>query len=839
MARDNLRYVYPFAAAAAAEVAQAGGKGAMLARLFQAGLPVPPGCILTVHALAAYLAAQPQHLPAPAEAASSGWHTGVLPPDMQEELQRLLSDLGPAPCGWAVRSSAVTEDSALASFAGIYESVLEVQEANLWPAIRDCWASWCSARALAYRQQLGDTAGTPMMAVVIQRMVPAQCAGVAFTADPVSGDRTHMVINAAAGLGLAVVSGVVEPEQYILAKKPQVRVVQTRLLRPDYPPLLPATAVTMLGDLLQRLEVLCGSPQDVEWVWDGARCWIVQSRPITTLGQGPAEDEITVWSNANLKDVIPGLVSPLSWSLMQQQLEVAIREQYARVGYTMPSERPLIHRFWGRPYFNISVLQQAGYEFFGAPPETQFEQLGGAALRGFTPAQPPSLRQRLRWQRHNLFILRFLNRIRKQAPTHFAAIERLWQEELRQIPHFDRDTLLHSLATRSERDRPFLVLHLYLTWGMNGHFTYLRQLLKRYLPQARGGLFAELVMGLGEVSSAEHSYRLWELSRLARQSPPVMVFLQSKAWHTWQQALADTPFAAPWHDFLATFGHRGLYEVEVANPRWREQPDYLFEVLAAYAALEQETPPFDPAAQARRRHTAEAEVLRQLTPWHRLWFRSILRQAREFSRLRENSKSHFVRLIDLGRQAALRAADFLRQDGVLDDREAIFLLEVDEIKAALRQELDAHQVRRLVAQRRLERQRYAAVHPPAAFIGERPVYDESRPAGGTLLCGLPSSPGRVTGTARVLRSPYEGERLQPGEILVAPSTDPGWTPLFLLAAGLVMETGGYLSHGAIVAREYGIPAVLNVPLATQRIPDGATIVLDGGAGTVQMTEETP
>jgi pyruvate,water dikinase len=808
----------------------------MLARLFQAGLPVPPGCVLSVHALTTYLESQAQPSPVTADAVSVMLHTGVVPHAMQEDLHGVLADLGPSPGGWAVRSSAVTEDSVQASFAGMYESFLEVQDADLWNAIRDCWASWWSTRALAYRQQLGDTATEPLLAVVIQRMVPAQSAGVAFTADPVSGERTRMVINAAAGSGLAVVSGVVEPEQHILVKEPDVQVVETRLLRPDQPPLLSPEAVMMLAHLLQRLETFCGSPQDVEWAWDGMRCWIVQSRPITTLGSGAAQDEATVWTNANLKDVMPGLVSPLSWSLMRGQLDMAIREQYARLGYTMPNDGPLLRCFWGRPYFNVSLLQQAGYEFFGAPPEKQFEQLGGAALQGFTPAQPPSRRQRCRWQWHGIRVVRFLNRLRKEAPRHFAALERRWQEEREQIPHVDRETLLHMLATRSERDRPFLVLHLYLTWGMNGHFTYLRQLLERYLPQAPGGLFAELVTGLGEVSSADHSYRLWELSRLARQSPQVMAFLAGKAWHTWQSALADTPLAAPWRDFLAAFGHRGLYEVEVANPRWREQPDYLFEILAAYAALETETPPFDPAAQARRRQAAEAEVFGQLPLWRRLWLRSILRQAREFSRLRENSKSHFVRLIDLGRQVAFRAADFLVHNGLLDDREAIFLLEVDEIKAALRGEIDAHEVRRLLAQRRLERQRYAVVHPPAAFIGERPVYEESCAAADTVFCGLPSSPGRVTGTARVLRSPHEGGRLQPGEILVAPSTDPGWTPLFLLAAGLVMETGGYLSHGAIVAREYGIPAVLNVPLAMQRIPDGATLMLDGGAGTVRIVE---
>jgi len=183
---------------------------------------------------------------------------------------------------------------------------------------------------------------------------------------------------------------------------------------------------------------------------------------------------------------------------------------------------------------------------------------------------------------------------------------------------------------------------------------------------------------------------------------------------------------------------------------------------------------------------------------------------------------------------ALRAADFLVQDGLLEDIEAIFYLRMEEIKTALRGEMLVETVRHLITQRRLERQRDATRQPPELFVGERPVYAEALTEHGTVFTGLPSSPGRVTGIARVLYSPQEGARLQPGEILVAPSTDPGWTPLFLLASGLVMETGGYLSHGAIVAREYGIPAVLNVHLATQRIPDGSPILLDGAQGVVQL-----
>ncbi len=313
-----------------------------------------------------------------------------------------------------------------------------------------------------------------------------------------------------------------------------------------------------------------------------------------------------------------------------------------------------------------------------------------------------------------------------------------------------------------------------------------------------------------------------------------MAFLARRDWRAWREVLAPTGLAAPWQAFLDTYGHRGLYEVDIANPRWREQPDYLFDILAAYAALEQDTPPFDPQDQAQRRQQAETATLRRIPLWKRSWFRSALHHTQAFSRYREQSKSHFVRLIDLARQLCLRAGDDLVREGLLDERDAVFLLEQKELIAALRGETNRAFIQRRVAQRQLERQRYAALQPPDVIVGERPVYDRVSIDRGPVLSGLPSSPGRVTGTARILRTPQDGGRLQAGDILVAPSTDPGWTPLFLLASGLVMETGGYLSHGAIVAREYGIPAVLNVPQAMQRIPDGATITLDGGAGTVQL-----
>ncbi|GIX48954.1 MAG: phosphoenolpyruvate synthase [Candidatus Tectimicrobiota bacterium] len=821
-----------FTEAAATEVALAGGKGATLARLAQEGLPVPAGCILTTRALAACLARLQRRAdaasPVPADALQA-----VVPEALRQALQQALRQLGEAPHGWAVRSSAVEEDSATASFAGMYVSFVAVAEADLWHAISACWASWWGERAVAYRRRLGRAGDTPRLAVVVQKTVPARSAGVAFTADPLSGDRQRLVINAAAGSGEPVVAGVVEPEQYVLAKSPTLRLLQRT---PASSAVLPEPALMALAALCLRLEALGGTPQDVEWVWDGRQCWIVQSRPITTLAEG--EGDPVVWSNANLKEVMPGLVSPFTWSLMQPQLEAAMRCQYAQAGYRVPAGTPLLRRIWGRPYFNLSLLQRAAYALYGTTPEPHTEQLGGVAIATFTPPAQVPVWQRLRWLGNALRFSRLAEKVRRRAPAQFAAVVRLWREALAQVPSLERQALLSRLEAFASETLPFLLQHLHLTWAMSGNLGYLRAFVARRLPQARPGLVAELVTGLGEVSSAEQSYRLWALSRLARQSPQVMAFLAQRQWHRWPQALAGTAFAEAWQQFLDDFGHRGVYEVEMANPRWREQPDYLFATLAAYAALPGETPPFAPQVQSQRRQAAERELLRQVAPWWRPWLRLVIRRSQEFSRLRENSKAHLVRLIDVGRMLALAAGRFLVADGLLQQVEEVFLLTGDEVKAALRGELTASALRQRLAQRRLERQRDAALQPPEAFVGTRPLYGQALD-GEAVLRGLPSSPGRVTATVRVLRSPREGDRLQPGEILVAPATDPGWTPLFLLAAGLVVETGGYLSHGAIVAREYGIPAVLNVPQATRRIPDGAIVTLDGGEGLVRLHASAP
>src|SRR5262245_61453491 len=519
MADHSKPYVQPFSAIDATDVAYAGGKGATLARLFQAGLPVPPGCVLSPEAFPAFLAAQHVSSTRSPDDICQVLRTAPLPAALETDLGSALAAVPAAPHGWAVRSSAVSEDHATTSYAGVYESFLEIPAEELWAYIRACWASWWSERAVGYRRQVGETEATPRMAVVLQHMVPARCAGVAFTAEPMHGDRTRMVINAAPGLGVAVVSGIVQPEQYTLANTPELCLLETPLFHPNGPPLLPSDVVLHLGALCQRLETLCGNPQDVEWAWDGTMCWIVQSRPITTLGDAVLNDTEDVWGNANLKDVMPGLVAPFTWSLMQPQLEGAMRQQYARAGYLIPPERPFLRRFWGRPYFNISLFNDAGYALYGVTPELQAAQLGGMVPPEARPPASPSLWQHLRWLKNMLRFVKNANRAARVVPTQFAMVQQRWREERQSLPTLDRAALVERLAHHTDVTQPFLELHLHLSGAMSGSFSTLRDIVARVAPQVELGqspsplpspsegasaasLAAELVTGLGDVSSA-------------------------------------------------------------------------------------------------------------------------------------------------------------------------------------------------------------------------------------------------------------------------------------------------------------------------------------------------
>lgn len=894
-------FVLDLRQAAEAGPALAGGKGANLGRLLAAGFPVPPGLVVAVDAYREFIrhnglagtVEESAHTPID-ELSLAGLRQRIedspIPPPVAAEIAAGLERLGLADRPLAVRSSATAEDSPDASFAGIHRTSLNVRgtEAVL-AAVRACYASLWTPQAVAYRRRKGLRHAA--MAVVVQELLPSEAAGVTFTADPVTGGRQTILINASWGLGEAVVSGAVEPDQYLVAHREgtpileEVRVgAKAALVRPvglqgvEVVPVaedrrnaavLDTERIMALAGLAARVEETLGAPQDVEWALAGGRFHLLQARPITTGAVGDAAPAAAepwrpgvspnIWSNANLKEVIPGVVSPLTLSISFSILERNYAAFYRAIGFPLPPGVPLLRLAHGRFYFNLSLMQWLAYESSGGLPAEVNRALGGDQPEIAVPPGNPMAgwRGMVRWYRR-LRTLAIFRSTRRQAPRAFARAEsslrRVAALDLSAVPDAAILDALVSLRGEIARFHRFFVT---ATIATAVSIDALKTFLERMFPGRGASLANRLLTGIGGVESADHGYALRELARLAAADERVRSFFlpadqASPRYAGIEAELAGTPFLAAWHDFLARYGHRGFEEWEIMNPRWREDPTFPLETVRSYLL-------HPPAATAPERGTAgrdaEAEVeaaLRRsaalLTPGRLFPYRVVLGQARDLSRLRENAKSLLVKLIGEVRRLCLEAGARLAERGVLAGRDDVFFLEIRALERLLPGTGTGEDWRSVVAERRQEYRRLASIDPPSFFYGDgeplagdpgsgqawRAPTDGAVPAGEATFIGLGISAGRTEGYVRVVRNPAEGVNIQPGDILVAPATDPAWTPLFLRAAGILLETGGLLSHTAIVAREYGIPAVSNIPGLLDRVRDGDRVVVDGDTGTVRV-----
>lgn len=381
---------------------------------------------------------------------------------------------------------------------------------------------------------------------------------------------------------------------------------------------------------------------------------------------------------------------------------------------------------------------------------------------------------------------------------------------------------------------------------------YLTQTLERARPDQAQALSAGLMAGSRAVESAEQGYRLYEVAIAATQDPDARRCLAEQAPDSrgWRRLPDHSSFRQALTAFLTEFGHRGVYEFELANPRWNENPAYLLECIGVLLAQEKLAVPYELARE--KRQAAEAEVARlplRLRPFV-FW---LARQARQAGAAREAGKSTLIALLEPLRAIAREIGRRMAADGLLQEQEDVFFLTWPDLIAFLRGEWAGQGAAVLAADRKEQRDAWFTSTPADVFIcdaegrpaalpetfGKEIAVSEERPDTASnhsdaLLRGIAASPGQVSGRARIIRHPDEGRRLQAGEILVAPSTDPGWTPLFLRASAVVMETGGYLSHGAIVAREFGLPAVINIPGLLERVEDGAWLTVDGSRGRVTL-----
>lgn len=824
-----------------------GAKAANLARLRQADLPCPPGFCVTAGALEATLGRGP---------------TGLgLAPDLADAVAAALAGLALRPGERvAVRSSSMAEDGPASSFAGIFESLLDVELAGVPEAIARCWASFFAERARSYGASGGG-------GVIVQRMIPAEVAGVAFTADPVTGDRGQILLNAAPGRGDRTASGAVTPAEYRLARNPlegaeSLRLIDTRAGE-DGPEVLSEAAAVEIATLALRAERLFGCPQDVEWARHGGRTFVLQSRPISTLGHAisgtvppggcRAGAGPTIWSNANLKEILPGVMTPLTWSFLQRNMRPAWERYYTELDYRLPEECELFRPIAGRLYFNVSAFQRILHEVYGAHPEMENRAMGGHQAVAFDPARVRNpLGLRLRRLRRLLRMKRLLAALPDRAAREFAEV-RDWSARrqgaaLAAAP----DAALAALLRDGEAfSLPKTALHLLIT-DAAGAILHLEGLLQRWLPREEWGWINRLLTGLNDMKTAEQGVALWTLAHLARGEPLAAAFLAAEGWREadYRTALAGTRFLEAFDAFLDAFGHRGPNELELASPSWREDQTFLFAAIRSHLSAGGGPEATDPGrlgdARAAERRAATERIARRLVrPWHqrllplrRRVFLGLLPQVQVFTALRENSKHHLMMLQSEGRRVLREVGARWARRGVLVAAEDLYFLKAEEVLAILEGKAEEATFAAPIARRRAEHRAHEAAAPADVFVeGGEGAWGAGPPDPGLgvagVLAGIAVSPGRIVGPARVLRTPAEASRLGTGEILVVPALDPAWTPLLLVAGGLVTEVGGVLSHGAIVAREYGIPAVVNVRGASREIRDGERIVVDGWTGTVQ------
>lgn len=879
-----------YEAAAVLGPGEVGGKGWNLGRLQRYGFRVPRGGVLRAEVYRQFLgkldiqSVLDELADVRAEAVTSEKVEAILnhlrtmiettpfPEEIAEAVQAFLIEDDLANLALAVRSSATAEDSASCSFAGIHESFLHVPGTvqEVLQAIKACYASLWTARALAYRRHYGLADSEVDCAVVICAMVtgsdqqPPPAAGVAFSCDPHTGQRNRITINAAAGWGEQVVRGSISPEVITVVPSPAN---QTLLIERSQhsPQVLCDKRVRDLALLVQRVQWALGDgqePQDVEWVDDGDFLWLVQARPVTYLTHSTIPELInvpTVWSNGNVRDVIPGILTPLSWSILQPIVSTLLRAPCQAAGYILPDEIGMMQRFKGRAYLNLTVLQWSYYDALGILPSEVNQGLGGHQPEITVPTQHP-LRGKsgFRRLRGRLALLRAIGRNARTLPRTMQRLQKQARDrscqqliDLTDAEILVRFQLLHQQA--NVFGLRFQFANMGGVWG-----DYLIQALERAQPGKGRALASALMAATHSVVSAEHAYQLYEIAGVARNDVAALAYLESRPRDPqgWCMLPIDSPFRQAFLSFLESFGHRSIYEFELANQRWGEDPSYLLDCIQDLLAQDGFSIPY---VQAReRRHAAEAEVA-HLPLRQRLLVSWLANQFRRTASHREAGKSTLVAMLQPLRNLAREIGRRMLKEHILEDREDVFFLGLPEIATFLRKEWDGRGAKALVADRKKQQSLWSDEEPVDIFVarpeGHSEAISESRrfvvaPEAekgvhinnqSQILQGLGASPGCVSGRARLIAHPHEGQRLQAGEVLVAPSTDPAWTPLFLRASAIVMETGGYLSHGAIVAREFGIPAVINVPGLLKVVEDGQYLTVDGNQGRVllEISDEEP
>jgi phosphohistidine swiveling domain-containing protein len=840
--------------------ARIGPKAFRLGMMLQAGLPVPDGFCLSGAERSRFLTDTGLHdwIGRRVDAMATDADVGLLdeirarvvaaslPPTLRHNLQNaweVVLDCAPA----AVRSSAIQEDLHHASFAGQYVSVLGcVDLAAIERAILACWASTWQPRLWAYYRHLGGDPRNLDVAVIVQRQIQAESAGVVFTINPITGNDTELVCEATWGLGAGLMGGTVAGDRYrydwYIGRETGRHEATPRAV-------LSRVAVAKLAQLALKTQIHFGCPQDLEWARAQGRFWLLQARPITAIGFTGVQGE---WTTANFRDggVASDVCTPFLWSLYDSVWERVLPEYLRSIGLLdQRSSTDWAQVFFGRPYWNVGAVKYALKTLPGFKERTFDHGLGiEPVYDGDGYVTPTSRAGVVRAVRILIAVLRTLAR-RVAANRHLLSRQR---PRLRELARSEPDklttpALFEQLQVLVECDHRQTESAYFLTAFAATNAEVQFMAIFDWL-DPHGQLHGERLKLLGGLGGLSHLRKVSDLRIIAsaiRNDPEALFAYASRTPRELVAALTrgELPLGTLVTSYLRQHGYHSPREHDIRVPSWQEDPLPVLESLHRYVSdpgtLE---PSVAAAAQHNHFEAARQTVLSHLARnsrtgagvWRSLLFVWSLNQLRKQLWWREEMRDLSTQTYQQIRLHACEIGRRLHQGGWLENAADVFLLRYPTLKQILIGLSSRSEVLAEVRRNRIYMDSFRTMVTPNEIRPRADAKRLSTPESAHPLTGIPCSPGVVEGRARVVTSLMQSHHLERGDILITRWFEPAWTAELGLVAGLVAETGGQLQHAAVIAREYGVPCILGIPRVTQLIADGQWVRVDADGGVVTV-----
>jgi phosphohistidine swiveling domain-containing protein len=830
----------------ACKIRNAGGKAAILARLHRKGFTVPPGFVITPVLFERLLHAIRWNPAAARDASIPGccistrlrqaMTSAEIPRDAADALQSAFLELGGSA---AVRSSLIDEDGTHASFAGQLDTVLRVEtEKDLIAAVKRCYASILNERFESYlRERFGlrleEWIEDGAMAVLVQRMVEATVGGVMFSADPVCG-RPNTVIEAVRGGCETAAGGTASPDRYVIDHGGAIRESSASV---GAFPLLNDGQLGELARISHDLQDEMGAPQDIEWAWDGTMFYILQCRPITSLSGK------NIYSNRLVSDMTPGLIKPLLWStnVVDMTHNVFGRLFSGLLGRSDIDHESIIALIHSRVYVNATFTASL-FDRLGLP--CNFFEMMTRNERALHPPPKPDPRRLFTWIRMAFFAARHVNY--RRPVKAFIDRHETRLDDFRQADWTGAGE--GELLERINRLRRYHGETQWFMWisamNMVVRTKILCALVSRDVPEIDPN---NLLLGLRGLKSIEPNEKMRSMARSASGIRPDLTdLLSNSSDHEIRERLAATDegrlLVRQFDGFMERYGFLSVNGTDFTISPWKENPDLIWN---AVALLINRADDGRGAEAGVIRERAVKQVRDSLPQVKRLLFDRLYRSTVKYVLLRERITFFMSENAYQMRRIYLALSDSLVSRGALEAKNDIFFLTMEELEGMITSGRPDPSIVERVTGRKETLERDTLIEPGDTICCETPescaplaaTRDEAPETCGTpeYLEGIRGSPGIARGRARIVRDPADVRRaLSKDDILVVPFTDVGWTPLFPRIGGIVAETGGQLSHSAIIAREYGLPAVVDIQRATHIIRDGQPITVDGNRGRVYL-----